>query len=164
MIICYNVTMASDKSPNAELLRAILTSKNVSVTKPRLSLLGILLTEQRPLTVEQITQLSMGKIPLSSLYRIIKDFRDSDIISEFQTPDNTKVIELTAHQNEHHHHIFCKECGSITDFEIDERLEHDLEQEIRKVELRYSVSVTSHSLELQSLCAKCSNPPPDKSR
>ena len=156
--------MASDKSPNAELLRAILTSKNVSVTKPRLSLLGILLTEQRPLTVEQITQLSMGKIPLSSLYRIIKDFRDSDIISEFQTPDNTKVIELTAHQNEHHHHIFCKECGSITDFEIDERLEHDLEQEIRKVELRYSVSVTSHSLELQSLCAKCSNPPPDKSR
>ena len=83
MIICYNVTMASDKSPNAELLRAILTSKNVSVTKPRLSLLGILLTEQRPLTVEQITQLSMGKIPLSSLYRIIKDFRDSDIISEF---------------------------------------------------------------------------------
>ena len=67
-----------------------------------------------------------------------------------------KVIELTTHQNEHHHHIFCSQCGAITDFEIDDRLERDLEKEIRKVELQYSVSVTSHSLALQSLCLKCS--------
>ena len=116
----------------------------------------ILLSEKRPLTVDQITRLSKGEIALSSLYRVIKDLRGSGIISEFQTPENTKVIELTRHQNEHHHHIFCRECGTITDFEIDPRLEQDLEKEIRKVELQYSVSVTSHSLELQSLCLKCS--------
>jgi Fe2+ or Zn2+ uptake regulation protein len=87
---------------------------------------------------------------------VIKKLRDSGIISEFQTPDNTKVIELTAHQNEHHHHIFCRECGTITDFEIDDRLERDLEREIRRMEHRYSISVTSHSLELQSLCLQCS--------
>ena len=155
--------MANQRASKDRKSRAILASESVTITKPRLSLLHILLSEKRPLTVEQITRLSKGEIALSSLNRVIKDLRESGIISEFQTPENTKVIELTAHQNEHHHHIFCKECGSITDFEIDERFERDLAQEIRKVELRYSVSVTSHSLELQSLCAKCSNSPSDKS-
>lgn len=148
--------MPNNKLTRIELSRSILASKNVSVTKPRLSLLSILLNERRPLTVEQITKRSKEKIALSSLYRVIKDLRDSGIISEFQTPENTKVIELTTHQNEHHHHIFCSQCGAITDFEIDDRLERDLEKEIRKVELQYSVSVTSHSLALQSLCLKCS--------
>jgi len=147
--------MPNNKLSRIELSQSILDSKSVLATKPRLSLLRILLNERRPLTVDQITKLSKEKIALSSLYRVIKDLRDSGIISEFQTPENTKVIELTTHQNEHHHHIFCSQCGAITDFEIDDRLERDLEKEIRKVELQYSVSVTSHSLELQSLCLEC---------
>jgi Fe2+ or Zn2+ uptake regulation protein len=147
--------MSNNKLSRIELPQSILDSKSVLATKPRLSLLSILLNERRPLTVDQITKLSKEKIALSSLYRVIKDLRDSGIISEFQTPENIKVIELTTHQNEHHHHIFCSQCGAITDFEIDDRLERDLEKEIRKVELQYSVSVTSHSLELQSLCLEC---------
>ena len=140
-----------------ETSRTLLTSKAITITQPRLSLLAILLKEKRPLTVEQISQLSKGKIALSSLYRIIKDLKDSGIISEFQTPENTKVIELTEHQGDHHHHIFCRECGAITDFEIGATLERDLETEIRIVERQYSVSVTSHSLELQSMCLNCTN-------
>lgn len=148
---------SSEKLSLNEISRALLNSSAVTVTQPRLSLLAILLSEKRPLTVDQISRLSKGKIALSSLYRIIKDLKDSGIISEFQTPENTKVIELTEHQNEHHHHIFCRECGAITDFEINASLERDLEIEIRRVEYQYSVSVTSHSLELQSLCLKCAN-------
>ena len=138
-----------------EVSKTLLASKNISITKPRLVLLEILLGQKRPLTVDQVVKLSKGKIALSSLYRVINDLRDLRVIAEFQTPDNTKVIELIDHQDRHHHHIFCGSCGSVTDFEINDQLERDLEKEIQKVEVKYSLSVISHSLELLSLCARC---------
>jgi len=138
-----------------EVSKTLLASKNISITKPRLILLEILLGQKRPLTVEQVVRLSKGRIALSSLYRVINDLRELKVIAEFQTPDNTKVIELIDHEDRHHHHIFCGSCGSVTDFEINEKLETDLEKEIQKIEEKYTLSVISHSLELLSLCARC---------
>ena len=143
-----------DKS-RSEVSKTLLASKNISITKPRLLLLEILLAQNRPLTVEQVVKLSKGRIALSSLYRVINDLRELNVIAEFQTPDNIKVIELIGHDDTHHHHIFCGSCGSVTDFEINDQLETDLEKEIQKIEDKYTLSVISHSLELLSLCARC---------
>ena len=138
-----------------EVSKTLLASKNISITKPRLLLLEILLGQKRPLTVSQFVKLSKGRIALSSLYRVINDLRYLSVIAEFQTPDNTKVIELIDHEDRHHHHIFCGSCGSVTDFEIHDQLETDLEKEIEEIEVKYSLSVISHSLELLSLCTRC---------
>ena len=81
--------------------------------------------------------------------------RNLNLISEFQTPDKTKVIELSGIKDEHHHHIFCKSCSSVYDFEVNNSLERDLEKEIRKIESKYEISVLSHSLELLGICNKC---------
>ena len=105
-----------------EVSKTLLASKNISITKPRLILLEILLGQKRPLTIEQVVRLSKGRIALSSLYRVINDLRELKVIAEFQTPDNTKVIELIDHEDRHHHHIFCGSCGSVTDFEINDLL------------------------------------------
>ena len=143
-----------DKS-RREVSKTLLASKNISITKPRLLLLEILLAQNRPLTVEQVVKLSKGRIALSSLYRVINDLRELSVIAEFQTPDNIKVIELIGHDDTHHHHIFCGSCGSVTDFEITDQLETDLEKEIQKIEDKYALSVISHSLQLLSLCVRC---------
>ena len=58
-----------DKS-RREVSKTLLASKNISITKPRLLLLEILLAQNRPLTVEQVVKLSKGRIALSSLYRV----------------------------------------------------------------------------------------------
>ena len=81
--------------------------------------------------------------------------RNLNLISEFQTPDNTKVIELSSIQNEHHHHIFCKSCGAVEDFELNDTLEKNLEKEIHAIESSHHISVLSHSLELFSICTQC---------
>ena len=81
--------------------------------------------------------------------------RNLNLISEFQTPDNTKVIELSSIQNEHHHHIFCKSCGAVEDFELNDTLEKNLEKEIHAIESSHHISVLSHSLELFSICNQC---------
>ena len=133
----------------------LLNDHSIPITRPRIVLLEILLKNKGPLKVEDVIKLSEGKLALSSLYRIINMLKNVNLISEFQTPDNTKVIELSNIKNEHHHHIFCKSCGSVEDFELNNTLEKHLENEIEVIESSHNISVLSHSLELLSICNQC---------
>ena len=136
--------------------RNLLTSKKVSITNPRLVVLGLLLQEGRPLTIEQLLKLSKGKLAQSTLYRVINDLGHFGLIAEFTTPENTIVVELNTEDVNHHHHIFCVNCGRIIDIELDEKLEDDIQKEVRNIEAQYSLSIQGHSLELTGLCDSCS--------
>ena len=149
--------MVKDQIDLKEECKQLLISNNIPITRPRILLLEILLKNKGPLKVEDIIKLSEGKLALSSLYRIINSLKDLNLISEFQTPDNTKVIELSSTKNDHHHHIFCKSCGAVEDFELNESLEDHLENEIKLIESSHHISVLSHSLELFSICDRCKN-------
>ena len=135
--------------------RDLLSSKNATMTNPRLVVLDLLLIENRPLTIDQVLTLSKGKLVQSTLYRVINDLRDFGLVTEFTTPENTMVIELNSEDSNHHHHIFCKDCGSITDIELNSDLESALEKEVAKIEKYRSISIDSHSLELFGTCDDC---------
>ncbi len=137
--------------------RNLLSSRNASITNPRLVVLELLLKESRPLTIDQVLKLSRGKLAQSTLYRVISDLRDFGLISEFTTPENTMVVELNVGWTRHHHHIFCRKCGSITDIELNPELELNLEKEVKKIENEYSFLIDSHSLELFGSCNSCTN-------
>ena len=137
--------------------RDMLSSKKATVTNPRLVVLDLLLNENRPLTIVQVLKLSKGKLAQSTLYRVIGDLSDFGLITEITTPENTMVIELNSDEGNHHHHIFCKDCGSITDIELNPELESALESEVAKIEKYRSISIDSHSLELYGTCDDCTN-------
>tara|TARA_B100000941_G_scaffold277619_1_gene241290 strand:- start:639 stop:1091 length:453 start_codon:yes stop_codon:yes gene_type:complete len=149
----YNNFMAKDEHKLRS--RQILVENNIPVTKPRLLVIEILLKNKGPLKVEEIIKLSRGKLALSSLYRIINNLKNFNLITEIKTPENTKVIELSGLENDHHHHIFCESCGAVYDFDINDQIESDLEKEILKVEEKYNVKVNSHNLEFLGFCRKC---------
>ena len=149
----YNVFMSKEDLKLKS--RQILFDNNIPVTKPRLLLMEILLKNRAPLKIEEIIKLSKGKLAISSLYRIINNLKNFNIISEIKTPDNTKVIELSSLEDDHHHHIFCESCGAVYDFDINDQIEDDLEKEILKVEEKYNVKVNSHNLEFLGFCNKC---------
>ena len=134
--------------------KTLLTSKNASITNPRLVILELLLKENRPLTIDQLLKLLRSKIAQSTLYRVINDLINFGLISEFTTPENTMVVELNA-VDRHHHHIFCQVCGSITDIELSSDLEANLSEEVRKIEGEFSISISDHSLELFGICTRC---------
>ena len=127
----YNVFMSKDLKIKS---RQILIDNNIPVTKPRLLLIEILLKNRGPIKIEEIIKISKGKLAVSSLYRIVNNLKNFDVINEFKTPDNTKVIELSSLEDDHHHHIFCESCGAVYDFDINNQIELDLEKEILKVE------------------------------
>ena len=135
--------------------RQLLIGSNIPVTNPRLLFLEILLKNEGPLKIQEVIKLSKGKLALSSLYRIINNLKKVNLINEFQTLENTKVIELVSLEDDHHHHIFCESCGAVYDFEVNSNLEDDLDKEIKIIESEFNISVTSHSLELHGLCNNC---------
>ena len=149
----YNVFMSKDDLKIKS--RQILFENNIPVTKPRLLLIEILLKNRAPLKIEEIIKISKGKLAISSLYRIINNLKNFNIITEIKTPDNIKVIELSSLEDDHHHHIFCESCGAVYDFDINDEIENDLEKEILKVEKKYNVKVNSHTLEFMGFCKKC---------
>ncbi len=151
----YNRLMTRDKTDLTQQCRQLLIDNDIPITRPRILLLEILLQHKGPLRVEDVIKLSEGKLALSSLYRIINFLKSSNLISEFQTPDNTKVIELSDLKDNHHHHVFCQTCGSVEDFELNEMIEISLQKEIKKIESLNNISVLSHSLELLSICNPC---------
>ena len=151
----YNRLMTRDKTDLTQQCRQLLIDNDIPITRPRILLLEILLQHKGPLRVEDVIKLSEGKLALSSLYRIINFLKSSNLISEFQTPDNTKVIELSDLKDNHHHHIFCQTCGSVEDFELNEMTEISLQKGIKKIESSNNISVLSHSLELLSICNPC---------
>ena len=134
--------------------RKLLASKNASVTNPRLVVLGLLLNENRPLTIEQITKLLEGQIAQSTLYRVINDLINFSLVSEFTTPENTMVVELR-NNYQHHHHIFCQSCGSINDIELSSELENSLSKEVSDIGKQLSITINDHSLELFGICKPC---------
>lgn len=135
--------------------RHLLNSKNASITNPRLVVLGLLLEQGRPLNIEQLLTLSKGNLAQSTLYRVINDLGNFGLITEFTTPENTIVIELNTEDVNHHHHIFCENCGRIIDIELDSKLEDHIQTEVRSIEEQYSLSIHGHSLELLGLCDTC---------
>ncbi|MQG24686.1 MAG: transcriptional repressor [SAR202 cluster bacterium] len=151
----YNGNMTNDQTDLTQQCRQLLVDNEIPVTRPRILLLEILLQHKGPIRIEDVIKLSEGKLALSSLYRIINFLKSSNLISEFQTPDNTKVIELSNLKDNHHHHVFCQTCGSVEDFELNEGTETSLQKEIQKIEALNNISVLSHSLELLSICNPC---------
>ena len=135
--------------------RQLLVDHNIPITRPRIVFLEILLKNKAHLKVQDVIKLTEGKLRVWSLYRIINMLKNLNLITEFQTPENTKVIELSGIKDEHHHHIFCKSCGAVEDFELNDTLEKNLEKEIQLIESSHHISVMSHSLELFSICNRC---------
>ena len=151
----YNGIMTNDQTDLTQQCRQLLIDNDIPITRPRILLLEILLQHKGPLRIEDVIKMSEGKLALSSLYRIINFLKSTNLISEFQTPDNTKVIELSNLRDNHHHHVFCQTCGSVQDFELNEVAETSLQKEIEKIESLNNISVLSHSLELLSICNPC---------
>jgi len=64
-------------------------------------------------------------------------------------------FELAEELTEHHHHLICEECGSVTDFTLDHDVEHTLDEVFRRVARDAGVRVTSHTVDVFGVCSNC---------
>ena len=139
--------------------RKILADHKVSITNPRIIVLEALLELKGPITVDDLLAQLKDKVAKSTLYRVLNDLKDINILHEFSTPDSQTVVELMLEDHSHHHHLFCSDCGEIIDVEMATEFENRLLKEIKRIEKKFNFVIEDHRLELfgkcTDLCVNC---------
>ena len=139
--------------------RKILTDRKGSITNPRILVLEELLGTKNPITVDELLSKLENKVAKSTLYRVLNDLKNINILNEFSTPDNQTVVELILEDHTHHHHLFCSDCGEIIDVEMAKEFENKLSKEIKRIEKEFNFIIEDHRLELfgkcTDLCVNC---------
>jgi len=105
------------------------------------------------LTVKEIAKALEGSgsgIGVASVYRAVERLEELGLLSRVDNGSGSSMYEPALPSGDHHHHIICTNCGTITAFE-DERLEDSVQAVSAKVDHR----ITSHEITLHGLCARC---------
>ena len=138
--------------------KQILSDLNVSITNPRILVLEALLEVKNPITIEDLQSKLQNKVAKSTLYRVLNDLKNINIINEFTSPDNNIVIELSLEDDPHHHHLFCSDCGEVIDVELSRNFEKLLTKEIKRVEKKFNFVIEDHRVEMFGRCTDlCQN-------
>ena len=138
--------------------KQILSEHSVSITNPRILVLEELLEIKSPITIDDLQKKLKNKVAKSTLYRVLNDLKTINILNEFTSPDNTVVVELVLEGDQHHHHLFCSDCGEIIDVELSTNFESLLDKEIKKIEKKFNFIIEDHRVEMFCQCTEqCKN-------
>ena len=132
----------------------ILRSLNLKITPKRLALLDILMNESSYLSPEEIwskMKKQFGRIGLPTIYRILEELSERDIISKVTHP-NRQLYYYFCLNRSHHHHFVCLSCRNVED--INFCVLDELQEEVKR---KLNGKVVSHILQVNGYCRNCLN-------
>ncbi len=128
-----------------------LKSIGLKVTTPRLKILELFQkSAQRHMTAEDVYRRLMEQkidIGLATVYRVLMQFEQADILKRSHFESERAVYELN--EGEHHDHLVCLDCGRVEEF-------HDPEIEALQIKVakRQGFEIADHALSLYGHCKK----------
>jgi Fur family ferric uptake transcriptional regulator len=112
--------------------------------------------KDRHLTVEELYDIAKSKdvnIGIATIYRNVKLLEEQGAIKKIELPDLLIAYEMCAFPSEHsHHHLICRECGKIVDFEED--LLETIEKKIKDTK---DFTITDHRVIFYGYCKSCAD-------
>ncbi len=135
--------------------KTILKKNSLKFTIQREVILETLYNSDEHLTPESLHHLIQEKFPdlktgIATVYRTLSLLEDSSMVTSLSFGAQGKKYELGA--KNHHDHLICTECGSITEF-VDEQIEN--RQHLIADELGFKMK--DHSMQIYGICKKCQN-------
>jgi Fur family ferric uptake transcriptional regulator len=133
--------------------KVLLKNNNLKFTIQREVILETLYSSDEHLTPEALHHLiqkkhSELKTGIATVYRTLALLEESNMVTSLSFGAQGKKYELGA--KEHHDHLICTECGTITEF-VDEKIE--LRQHTITDELGFAMS--DHSMQIYGICKSC---------
>jgi len=123
------------------------------ITKARSAILLTLISAGKPLTAAQIladARVRAASREKTTVYRELDFLVAEKLAHTIDLQDGKRRFEIT-HRGEHHHHLVCTKCETVTCVELPKHL-HDIEAALGK---KHHFLITSHSLEFFGLCKSC---------
>ena len=127
--------------------------KNIGLkaTLPRLKILELFQSSaQRHMTAEDVYRQLMQQqldIGLATVYRVLMQFEQADILKRSHFESERAVYELN--EGEHHYHLVCLDCGRVEEFH-----DPDIEALQVKVAKKKGFEIADHALSLYARCSK----------
>lgn len=135
------------------MFKQILKKNGLKFTVQREVILETLYDSNAHLTPEALHHLIQDKHPdlktgIATVYRTLALLEESQMVTSLSFGAQGKKYELGA--KEHHDHLICTECGTITEF-VDEEIE--ARQHLITEKLGFKMS--DHSMQIYGICKNC---------
>lgn len=137
--------------------KQLLKVNGLKFTIQREVILEMLYNSDEHLTPEGLHHLIQEKHPdlntgIATVYRTLSLLEDSEMVTSLSFGAQGKKYELGA--KDHHDHIICTQCGSITEF-VDEAIE----QRQKKITEELGFVMQEHSMQIYGICKQCQDKP-----
>jgi Fe2+ or Zn2+ uptake regulation protein len=131
-----------------------LAESGVRFTRGRRQVFDAIATADGPRTASQIHG-TLGSVSLSSLYRNLGVLVDAGVLARHHGADETTRYEPAEWLTEHHHHLVCVSCGSITDVATSPDQEATVGRLVDALVGSSDFAVSGHRFEIEGKCARC---------
>lgn len=133
--------------------KSLLKKNSLKFTIQREVILETLYNSDEHLTPESLHNLIQKKFPdlntgIATIYRTLSLLEDSNMVTSLSFGAQGKKYELGA--KEHHDHLICTNCGSITEF-VDEQIE----ERQHKIADELGFKMQDHSMQIYGICKNC---------
>jgi Fur family ferric uptake transcriptional regulator len=139
----------------AEHARHVLAQANHHTGQAREALIDLLDSQSCALSaieIEDALRASERPVGRASIYRILDELERLRLVQKLQVGQAMARYEPIRTGDEHHHHLVCDNCGTVTPF-----TDPDLETAIKKLSRRVPMRVQEHEIVLHGACRDCSN-------
>lgn len=130
-------------------LKQHLKSHGYSITDARYTVFAAL-EDKEALTMAELVETCGASLDRATVYRTITLFEDLGIVTRIQIGWKYK-LELTDAFSNHHHHLTCMKCGTVTPLSEDT----DLEERLNELAVLYQFKPKDHQIEIRGLCHSC---------
>ncbi len=136
-----------------ERFKTILKQNSLKYTLQREAILQTLYDSDEHLTPEALHRLVQQNYPnlrigIATVYRTLSLLEESGIVTSLSFGAQGKKYELGA--KEHHDHMICTECGTITEF-----LDEEIEKRQEKIAKEFGFLMKDHSMQIYGICHSC---------
>jgi Fe2+ or Zn2+ uptake regulation protein len=126
--------------------RGALQDTGYRLTGPRRSVVEALERVQ-PCSIEDLCAALPG-VGRATVFRTVKLLQELDVVCRVPMEDGTVRYQIG--EGGHHHHLVCRVCGSVTEFE-DAGLDSRIAGQAKSARFQ----LEGHSVELYGVCARC---------
>lgn len=133
--------------------KQLLKENGLKFTIQREVILEMLYNSDEHLTPEALHHLIQEKHPdlntgIATVYRTLSLLEDSEMVTSLSFGAQGKKYELGA--KDHHDHLICTQCGTITEFVDDE-----IEERQKKIAEALGFKMQEHSMQIYGICKTC---------
>lgn len=132
-----------------------LKSTGLKATLPRLKILEIFQKgTQRHMTAEDVFRvllLERSDVGLATVYRVLAQFEQADILTRSHFESGKAVYELN--EGQHHDHLVCLDCGKVEEF-----YDAEIEKRQHAVAKTKGFAIADHALSLYAHCTTANCP------